>query len=775
MADMGLIAEALALTLAPFLRSLVGVGGEVFDAAKDKLVKTAGNAVSEKVEELWAKIRPAVEARPAAVEAAQDVAKAPDDEDGRVALKRQIQKILEADAGMAAEMVKLLESSRRGPDSATLRRAYLRRLIADTEILPLRGVDPAAAEGQKDLQLRLHAVYTALSTRSTNVEPGFSREPRKRPLSALEQLNRHKRLVLLGDPGSGKSTFVSFVTLCLAGEALKLRNTNLALLTSPLPNAQEPQPWSHGSLLPVRVMLRELAARGLPAGQSEQGTAKNLWTFLEQQLDAAGHSGFFPTLQKEILKGHALVLFDGLDEVPEAGRRREQILQSVRDFASGVGNSRVLVTSRTYAYENQGWRLPHFVAARLAPFSRKQIDQFVWRWYEQKATLGKISRQEGHGRAEELRRAIAASPRLLALAERPLLLTLMASLHAWRGGSLPEKREQLYADAVELLLNTWERQRVVLDADGAPSVAEPSLAEWLEVDRQKVRQVLEELAFAAHGAQQDLAGTAGVDEGKLVLRLLNLSPKRRADAVQLVAYLRDRTGLLVERGPEVYTFAHRTFQEYLAACHLTGGSLFPRKVAELGRTNPDRWREVVLLASAKAARGAEPTVWWLADHLCHRAPDDPLASNEDEWGALLAGQAVAESADLARVGEANEPKLELLRKWLVHLMRLERLPVLERVAAGAALGDLGDTRDEVMTVDGMHFCRVAAGPFLGSEVGDPDAAEDEKPQREAQVAHELWMGRYPVTVAQFKAYLDDSGEQPKDDHSLRARGNEPVV
>ena len=89
--------------------------------------------------------------------------------------------------------------------------------------------------------------------------------------SGLDVLQRERMLVLLGGPGSGKSTFVNFVALCMAGEMLRATAINLETLTAPIPpepdsRDEEPRPqrWDHGAMLPVHVVLRDLASE-LPA------------------------------------------------------------------------------------------------------------------------------------------------------------------------------------------------------------------------------------------------------------------------------------------------------------------------------------------------------------------------------------------------------------------------------------------------------------------------------------------------------------------------------
>lgn len=108
--DLKLLADAVVIALAPVLPYLISGGTEAVKAAGEKV----GEGAVELGRKLWAKLRKPVEESPRALGAAEEVAEAPEDDDARAGLRRQLVKILEADPDLASELAKLLDSAGRG-------------------------------------------------------------------------------------------------------------------------------------------------------------------------------------------------------------------------------------------------------------------------------------------------------------------------------------------------------------------------------------------------------------------------------------------------------------------------------------------------------------------------------------------------------------------------------------------------------------------------------------------------------------------------------------
>ncbi|MFV9504214.1 MAG: NACHT domain-containing protein [Oscillochloridaceae bacterium umkhey_bin13] len=482
------------------------------------------------------------------------------------------------------------EAARRASDL----RAYLQRTFHDCNALPLDKIDQTDTSYIRAMELA--RVYIALDTTASveleaNAQPRRRPDPEKqRPLSAVEALARapNGRMLLLGAPGSGKSTFANYLTYCLTGSALAERQTTqlepeggwLSLLPG----------WAYGALLPVPIILRDLAA--LPELTTlRRGTVAQITTLLAANTAEMGCPHANEPLLAALREGRALLLLDGLDEVVGTTvlpRVAEAIIDAAKTFPGPI-----LVTCRVLDYQEERLRqLPGFAPFTLADLRPEQIDQFIAAWYTELAASGRRTRAVVNAASREMQGAVQSRDELRALASTPLLLTLMAQVHAFRG-TLPDARALLYFACIELLLLRWRQPR-----------DEPDLIIRLGLSRfgnGDLLSLMAHLGFEAHRrAERDgsTSGPADMSEGD-VLHILSATfktydPQRCAELAGIVLQALERgNGLLLKRGPQRYTFAHRTFQEFLAGYHLKG----QRNALPICREHAQQihWHEALLL------------------------------------------------------------------------------------------------------------------------------------------------------------------------------------
>jgi formylglycine-generating enzyme required for sulfatase activity len=654
-------------------------------------------------------------------------------------------------------------------ESAEALRIYRRVLAQSSGHLPLRGVDLGASDPASGRhRLGLAQVYVNLDTKTqvplTEKEEGkrkgraLPEERETRPLGALEAAINNRRLVLLGDPGSGKSTFVNHVTLCLAVHNLEPEAGWLDRLPG--------WPKQEDDAIPMVVILRDFA-RWLPE-RVTRAEPRHLWDFILSRLETQNLAFAADPLCQSLETGQAVLLLDGLDEIPTQARR-SFVRDAVMAFAGRYPHIRLVVTCRTLSYQDPAWQLADVPAFELDPFDEKKIDHFIGAWHDELARLGMMTTEEARGLAGQLRQAVRR-PDLWRLAPNPLLLTVMALVHTHKG-RLPDARALLYEDTVDILLWRWEQIKTGSDA------TVPDLRRLLlEAGRTDVdlKRVLWELAFQAHGQAESQEALADIGELRLQKALAGLHPEGSLDwAQQVIQAMKLRAGLLLERAPEVFTFPHRTFQEYLAGAHLSAQADFAWQSARLVAEGAF-WREVVLLAVGRLVylSGDTDKPLALVGELCpHRAAEDEIAWRQ----AWLAGEALVEMG-LNRVRDSalGRDQAERVRHRLVDLIRQDRLSAVERAAAGRALAELDDPRfrasawhlpDEPL----LGFVKVPAGSFstgtgaeeipaLTEQFGESEwyEYEIEVPRHEIELGT-YYLARYPVTVAQFGVFVEAGG------------------
>ena len=365
-------------------------------------------------------------------------------------------------------------------------------------------------------------------------------------VSGLKAAQDYPKLMVLGKPGAGKTTFLKYIAIqCIRGKF------------------QE-------NLVPIFINLKDFAE--IPNQPNILEFIKELFVNFEvkeTQIDELIEHGKF------------LILFDGLDEIRENDSRR--VIKQIRNFSDQYHTNRFVITCRIAAQE---YTFEKFTEVEIADFNDEQIKTFAQNWFQLKDPV-KAQRFIENLKDKD-------NEPIKELATNPLLLTLLCLVFE-ETANFPQNRSELYQEGIEVLLKKWDAKRnierdqvykklsLIRKEDLLCQIALNTFQKGDYFFKQRdVERVIADYMYNLLDAETDS------DEGEL--RQLSKAVLKSLEA---------QHGLLMERARGIYSFSHLAFQEYFTAKKIVTNpdpqSLDKALQSLVNRITEPRWREVFLL------------------------------------------------------------------------------------------------------------------------------------------------------------------------------------
>lgn len=432
-----------------------------------------------------------------------------------------------------------------GAGAETFEPTYLRLVAKQLDKVELFGVSVSDRLGSYPLSVAYVSLSISAATRQ------FAEQPERRVMSIEDGLGGTKRAFIRGEAGSGKTTLLQWLAVRCARREL----------------SGAMRDWA-GSV-PLFIRLRRYSGTELPAPEE----------FLREVGRNIAETMPLGWVNHLLATGRAVVLVDGVDELPESQRRRAR--EWLRELIATYPDARYVVTSRPAAAAESWLANDGFDALEIQPMTLADIDAFVEHWHAAMADgvtdAKEIERLDAS--RQELPKTIRTHRHLRMLAINPLMTALLCALHLDRRMRLPNDRMELYTVALDMLLERRDNER--------------EIATGLTISRADKMLILEDLAYWLVRNGWSNASRGRVLE-RLATKLLGLH-RVQGEPDGVLDHLLTRSGLLRMPVEGQIDFVHKTFQEFLAARAAVAADDIGVLV---NHAEDDQWREVILMAAA---------------------------------------------------------------------------------------------------------------------------------------------------------------------------------